>query len=108
MLIAQGQNLASQVYRLTRRVPRGRVTTYQAIACALGRPRAFRAVGNALNKNPYAPQVPCHRVVRSNGKVGGFAGGTRKKIMMLKQEGVKIKNNKIDLSEYLYDFKRKR
>jgi len=66
--------------------------------------KAYRAVGNAMNKNPYAPEVPCHRVIKSNGFVGGFASGPKKKIQMLKKEGIEIKNNKIDLKKYLYKF----
>ncbi len=97
-----------RVYNLTRLIPRGKVSTYAALARALKNKGAARAVGNALNKNPYAPQVPCHRVVRSNGEVGGFASGTKKKIAMLKNEGVIIKNNKIDLAKYFHEFKAKK
>ncbi|HWA64450.1 MAG TPA: MGMT family protein, partial [Candidatus Paceibacterota bacterium] len=57
------------------------------VAAAIGRPRAARAVGNALNKNPFAPEVPCHRVIRSDGSTGGFAFGRKKKIQLLKKEG---------------------
>jgi len=57
--------------------------------------RAYLAVGSALNKNPYAPQVPCHRVVNVDGSLGGFALGSRKKIALLRSEGINIKNNKI-------------
>ena len=72
-------------YLLLRKVPRGKVTTYKAIAKALNT-KAYHAVGNAMNKNPYAPKVPCHRVVQSNGNIGGFASGTKKKMIMLKGE----------------------
>ena len=98
-------NFEERVYKATALIPRGQVSTYQAIARVLRNPRASRAVGNALNKNPYAPQVPCHRVVRSDGSVGGFASGTAKKIAMLKKEGIIIKKGMIDLAEYLYEFK---
>lgn len=67
--------------------------------------RAYRAVGNAMNKNPYAPEVPCHRVISSDGSLGGFALGPKKKIAMLKKEGVEIKNGKIDLKKYEYKFR---
>ena len=83
------------VWEATKQVPRGKVTTYAAIAKFIGRPRAARAVGNALNKNPYSPKVPCHRVVKSNGSLGGFSGGARKKKQFLEREGVKIRNNKV-------------
>lgn len=90
-------------YNILLKVPKGKVTTYKEIAIKLNS-KAYRAVGNAMNKNPYSPKVPCHRVVKSNGEVGGFASGTRKKIEMLKKEGIEIKNNKIDLKKYLYRF----
>ncbi len=99
-------SFSSKCYSLLRKVPRGKITTYQALARAMGT-KAYRAVGNAMNKNPYAPQVPCHRVVKANGEVGGFALGTKKKIEMLRREGIPIKNNKIvDFERYLYDFRR--
>jgi O-6-methylguanine DNA methyltransferase len=64
---------------------------------------AYRAVGNAMHNNPYNSNiVPCHRVVKSDGSVGGFFSGTKRKIKMLKREGIEIKNNKIDLGKYLY------
>lgn len=92
-----------KVYNLCKKIPKGKVTTYKIIAEKLGT-KAYRAVGNALNKNPFAPKVPCHRVVNSDGNVGGFAKGINKKIKLLKKEGVKIKNNKINLRKYLFDF----
>jgi methylated-DNA-[protein]-cysteine S-methyltransferase len=61
----------------------------------IGRPKAHRAVGTAMNKNPFAPEVPCHRVVKSNGDLGGFGGGPKLKIKRLQEEGVKVHNNKI-------------
>src|SRR3989338_7752981 len=79
-----------KVYALTRRIPRGKVATYAAIAAALGRPGAARAVGNALNKNPDMRLTPCHRIVRSDGSVGGYASGTNKKIARLRGEGIII------------------
>ncbi len=90
-------------YSVLKKVPKGKVTTYKEIAKALGT-KAYRAVGNAMNKNPYAPKVPCHRVVKSNGKVEGFASGTKKKIQMLRKEGVEIKKGKIDLNRFIYKF----
>lgn len=91
-------------YSVLVKVPKGKVTTYKEIARKLNS-KAYHAVGNAMNKNPYSPSVPCHRVVNSNGKVGGFASGTKKKIEMLKKEGVIIdKNDKIDLKKYFYRF----
>jgi O-6-methylguanine DNA methyltransferase len=76
------------VYRVVARIPRGKTMTYAQVAAAIGRPKAVRAVGNALNKNPFAPAVPCHRVIRSDGTLGGFASGSAAKRRLLKSEGV--------------------
>ena len=97
--IKRGQLLPSmtfsqKVWTLTARVPKGKVTTYADIARALNT-KAYRAVGNALNKNPYAPAVPCHRVVGSSGALTGFAAGLAKKKALLQQEGVEIKNGRV-------------
>ena len=86
-------------YEVLKKVPKGKVVTYKQIAKKL-RSKGYRAVGNAMNKNPHAPKVPCHRVVCSDGKVRGFATGPKKKIAMLKKEGVNVLNNKIDLKKY--------
>lgn len=89
-------SFADKVYALCKRIPKGRVSTYKEIGNALGgKGQVYRAVGVALNRNPYAPVVPCHRVVNSNGNVGGFAHGTKKKVEMLRAEGIKIENAKI-------------
>lgn len=97
------KSFSESCYALLRKVPRGKITTYKEIANALGT-KAYRAVGNAMNKNPYA-EVPCHRVVKSNGDVGGFASGTKKKIQMLKGERIPIKNRKIqNMKKFLYEF----
>jgi methylated-DNA-[protein]-cysteine S-methyltransferase len=76
-----------KVYEIVRQIPKGGIMTYKEVASAIGKPLAYRAVGNALNKNPFAPKVPCHRVIKSNGDIGGFASGTKKKIELLKKEG---------------------
>lgn len=91
-------------YNLLKKVPKGKVTTYKQIAKALNSD-GYRAVGNAMNKNPYAPIVPCHRVVKSNGEVGGFASGTKNKIRLLKKEGIEIKKVRVNLNKYLYKFR---
>lgn len=91
-------------YDILRHVPKGKVTTYKEIANKLNT-KAYRAVGNAMNKNPYAPEVPCHRVINSNGFVGGFAHGAKDKIEMLRKEGVEIDDfGYIDLDKYLHKF----
>ncbi len=93
-----------KVYELTKKIPEGRVSTYKEIAEKLG-VKAYRAVGNALNKNPHAPVVPCHRVVSSNVGIGGFASGINNKIKILAKEGVKVKDNKIvDFEKRLFRF----
>jgi methylated-DNA-[protein]-cysteine S-methyltransferase len=86
-------------------VPCGAVTTYGELARASGCPKGGRAIGNALNKNPWAPKVPCHRVVKFNGVVGGYAGGAKMKCELLRKEGILIENGKIlDFNSILYNF----
>jgi methylated-DNA-[protein]-cysteine S-methyltransferase len=85
--IVPGMSFNQKVWAVCARVPAGRVVTYADIARALGS-KGYRAVGNALNKNPYAPAVPCHRVVGSDGSLTGFAGGLAKKRALLQREGV--------------------
>ncbi len=80
---------------LKNKVPAGRVITYKALANLVGRPNAYRAVGSAMNKNPFAPEVPCHRVVKSDGNIGGFAQDINVKIERLNKEGVKVMKGKI-------------
>ena len=92
------------VWNLLKKIPKGKVTTYKIIAEKLNS-KSYRAVGSACKKNPYAPEAACHRVVNSNGKIGGFREGTEKKVQMLEQEGVKIRKNKItDLEKILCRF----
>src|SRR5688500_2661057 len=98
------ESFNERCYKLLVRVPKGKVTTYKELARAL-KSRAYRAVGNAMNKNPNAPRVPCHRVVQTNGGLGGYAGGVRKKAALLAKEGVPVKDGKIvDLRHYLHKF----
>lgn len=88
-----------KVYAATKQIPKGKVATYGDIARAIGSFRAARAVGNALNKNPHK-NVPCHRVVRFDGSIGGYAGGTSLKIKILSREGVSATGGKTDLEAY--------
>lgn len=83
-----------RVFELTKRIPRGRVSTYAEIAAALGKPKAARAVGGALSKNK-SKDVPCHRVIASDGTVGGFNRGTGEKIKLLGSEGVRISSGRV-------------
>ena len=85
----------SECYEALKTVPKGKVITYAGLAREIGKPKAHRAVGNAMNKNPFAPKVPCHRVVKSNGELGGFADDINVKIKRLHEEGVDVLNNKI-------------
>ena len=85
-------------------VPKGKVTTYRELAHALGT-KAYRAVGQAMNRNPELVSVPCHRVIKSNGEVGGYALGTVRKKELLKMEGVQVEaNGRINLSKHLHFF----
>jgi len=83
----------------TLEIPRGRVSTYKHIAERAGRPRAYRAVGNALHKNPLAPIIPCHRVIRSDGGLGGYGKGVEAKRRLLEEEGIQIRNGKVELNK---------
>lgn len=100
---------AERVYEKLRNVPKGRVTTYKELAAALGT-QAYRAVGTAMRCNPYAPDVPCHRVVKSDGSIGGFKGHQsgatiEEKIKMLSEEGVTIENGYVvDFDKKIYHF----
>ena len=87
---AELSTFAQAVYRAICRIPRGQTRSYRWVASQIGRPKAARAVGNALNKNPFAPKVPCHRIIRTNGMIGGYAGGTEEKRSILIKEGAKI------------------
>jgi methylated-DNA-[protein]-cysteine S-methyltransferase len=94
-----------RVYCLVRKIPKGKVTTYREIAKKL-RTRAYRAVGQALSRNPFAPQVPCHRVVNSDGSIGGYKGrpNSKEKARMLREEGIAVKGNKVNLKKCLFTF----
>jgi len=89
-------NFQQKVFRIVRKIPRGKILTYSQVAQKLGNKKLARAVGNALNKN-CDKTVPCYRVVRGDGRVGGFNRGSKKKIELLKGEGVKIENGIIIL-----------
>lgn len=99
-----GKTFDERCYELLKQIPKGRVTTYKLMAEALGT-TAYRAVGNAMAKNPNPVTVPCHRVVKSDGKIGGYALGAEKKSELLRSEGVEVKDGKIaDLPARLYRF----
>ncbi len=80
------QTFTDRVLKVVRKIPRGQVLTYKQVAQLAGRPKAYRAVGNILNKN-YNPRVPCHRVIRSDGRLGGYNRGIAQKRKILLREG---------------------
>lgn len=92
-----------KIYSALLAVPKGKVTTYKELAQRT-KSKAYRAVGTCMNKNPYAPKVPCHRVISADGSLGGFATGIKNKVKLLKAEEVKIKGSKID-EKYFYKHK---
>lgn len=78
-------------------IPRGKVSTYKRIAEKIGKPHAYRAVGNALHKNPLAPIVPCHRVIRSDGHLGGHGEGVKARKRLLEEEGIPFRRGRVEL-----------
>ncbi|HWY34167.1 MAG TPA: MGMT family protein [Nitrosopumilaceae archaeon] len=96
--------LEDKVYKKLLEVPPGMVTTYRELAMAVGLKNGQRVIGRIMNKNPYPVIVPCHRVINSNGKIGGYAWGEKIKTNMLSKEGVKIKNGKIIDLKMIYRF----
>ena len=100
------QKFNEKVYLLCKKIPKGKISTYKLIAEKLGT-NAYRAVGQALKHNPNSPKVPCHRIVCSDGSLGGFFGNknSNQKIRLLNKEGIKIHNYKIiNFKEKLFDF----
>ena len=87
-----GTKFQLKVWAYLRKIPRGSVRTYSQVAKDIGKPLAIRAVANAIGKNPYAPKIPCHRVIRSDGSLGGYSGkgGLKTKKFLLKKEGIKL------------------
>jgi methylated-DNA-[protein]-cysteine S-methyltransferase len=94
----------ARVLELVSKIPKGKVTTYREVARSLGCPKAYRAVGNALARNPRPLKIPCHRVVRSDGRLGGYRLGSRRKARLLVDEGVEIKDGKVELKKCMFKF----
>ncbi len=95
-----------KVYKIVRKIPKGRVATYKAIAVSIGSPRAYRGVAKALSKN-FNKDIPCHRVVRSDGFIGGYnRGGYKQKEKFLCVEGVFVKGNRVDLNQFSCFYKK--
>ena len=98
-------NIEERVYKKLVDVPKGKITTYGDLAKAVGLKNGQRVIGRIMNKNPYPGIIPCHRVVKSDGRVGGYAFGEEIKINMLKKEGIKIIDGKIlDWENTIYRF----
>jgi len=89
------------VYVATFHIPQGKVSTYKRIAEKVGRPRAYRAVGNALHRNPLWPVVPCHRVVASDGSFGGEKDGAESRRRRVAREGIPLEKGKVKISRDL-------
>ena len=87
-----GTKFQLKVWAYLKKIPRGSVKTYSQVAKGIGRPLAARAVANAIGKNPYPPKIPCHRVIRSDGALGGYSGrgGIKQKLKLLRSEKVAI------------------
>ena len=85
----KGTQFQLKVWSYLKKIPKGKVKTYAEVAKAIGKPKAVRAVANAVGKNPFPPKIPCHRVIRSDGKLGGYSakGGIKTKKKLLKNEG---------------------
>tara|TARA_B100001564_G_C20087700_1_gene423549 strand:- start:101 stop:376 length:276 start_codon:yes stop_codon:yes gene_type:complete len=86
----KGTKFQVKVWSFLKKIPRGTVITYSQVAKAVGKPSAIRAVASAIGKNPYPIKIPCHRVIRTDGSIGGYSakGGVRMKKNLLKNEGI--------------------
>ena len=91
-MILKGTQFQLKVWKYLKNIPKGKVKTYKQVAIGINMPKSARAVANACAKNPYAPKVPCHRVIRSDGTLGGFSspGGTKTKKKLPKKEGFSL------------------
>ena len=88
----KGTDFQVKVWKYLLKIPKGKVKTYKQVAIAIKNPFSARSVGNAVGKNPYAPKIPCHRVIKSDGSLGGYSGkgGGKTKKKLLKTEGVTL------------------
>jgi len=91
-MILKGTKFQLKVWKYLRSIPKGQIRTYSDVAKAINRPKAVRAVANAIAKNPHPPKIPCHRVIRTDGSLGGYSGigGIKTKIKLLKKEGISL------------------
>ena len=88
-MILKGTKFQVKVWKFLKKIPKGTVKTYKQVASGINMPKSSRAVANACGKNPYPPTIPCHRVIRSDGSIGGYSGkgGIKAKKKLLKLEG---------------------
>ena len=88
-MILKGSKFQIKVWKYLKKIPKGKIKTYKQVAIGINNPKSSRAVANACAKNPYSPKIPCHRVIRSDGSLGGFSGpgGVKAKKNLLKKEG---------------------
>ncbi len=98
--------MEEKLRELLRKVPPGRVTTYKELSLALGMEKGWRAVAKLLSKNTRLVEIPCHRVVCSDGRIGGYRWGVRRKIALLEREGVRIEAGRVDLGKYFFSLRR--
>ena len=91
-MILKGTKFQVKVWKYLKTIPKGKVKTYKQVAICINRTRSARAESNACAKNPYAPKIPCHRVIRADGSLGGYSGpgGTKTKKKLLKKEGFSV------------------
>ena len=89
-MILKGTKFQLKVWKYLKKIPKGQIRTYSDVAKAINKQKSIRAVANAIGKNPYAPKIPCHRVIRSDGSLGGYSGkgGINTKRKLLKSEGI--------------------
>jgi deoxyribonuclease V len=98
------EDLYKHTLMLLQQIPKGRVTTYKALAKALGNEKLVRVIGRILSQNKEPDKYPCYKVVYSNGKLGGYSLGIKEKIRRLKKDGIEVKNNKIvNFEKFLFD-----
>tara|TARA_B100002051_G_C16498586_1_gene516639 strand:+ start:56 stop:331 length:276 start_codon:yes stop_codon:yes gene_type:complete len=91
-MILKGTKFQLKVWKYIKKIPKGKVKSYKQVAIGIKRPNSARAVANACAKNPYAPKIPCHRVIRSDGALGGYSGrgGIKQKLRLLRSEKFSI------------------
>ena len=97
--------LQQKIYNFLRKIPEGKITTYKLLAKAIGKPKNWREIGKILNQNPFPEKYHCYKVVKSDGKIGGYKFGIKKKIALLKKDGIIIINNRVkNFSKILFRF----